>query len=76
MNSYISTKTGFDERGDRYGAFVSFKDEVEVTESKLNVGTVTLLTRIGGIIGVGKEFLWIVITVSSFIMILYTKCIK
>ena len=31
-------------------------------------GNLTLLTRIGGIIGVGKEFLWIMITLLSFLL--------
>ena len=45
-------------------------DSKLVTEITILIitGNLTLLTRIGGIIGVGKEFLWIMITLLSFIL--------
>ena len=46
-----------------YGLFIEIEDKVKVLQSKLTINEVTLVTRIGGIIGVGKEFLWITILV-------------
>ena len=36
-------------------------------------GNLTLLTRIGGIIGVGKEFLWIMISLLSILITFKSK---
>ena len=52
---------GFDARDDRYGLYIQFDQTVEVTVSKLQIGLKTLATRCGGIIGVGKELLWVII---------------
>ena len=43
------------------GMTFAFADEVEVTTTELQIGAKTLLTRVGGVIGVGKEFLWIIL---------------
>ena len=53
----------FDHRedSDRYGLYIQFEDTVETTTLNLAITTTTLLTRIGGIIGVGKELLWVFI---------------
>ena len=53
--------------------FVQFDNEVEVTNSKLNIGNITFLTRLGGLIGVGKELLWITIILISYLLILLAK---
>ena len=50
----------------------AFADEVEVTTTKLQIGTKTLLTRVGGVIGVGKEFLWIILCGLSGIKLIAT----
>ena len=60
-------QTGFDARQDIYGLFVQFDQNVDVTVSKLEVGLKTLATRFGGIIGVGKELLWVIV-------LLFTSC--
>ena len=52
---------GFDARDDRYGLYIQFDQTVDVTVSKLQIGLKTLATRCGGIIGVGKELLWVII---------------
>ena len=57
---------GLDYRGDRYGAYIIVNQEVKLSSSHLARTPLTLLTRIGGIIGVGKEFLWIVLTMNAF----------
>ena len=52
---------GFDARDDRYGLYIQLDQTVDVTVSKLQIGLKTLATRFGGIIGVGKELLWVII---------------
>ena len=59
---YKITKRALDSRHDRYGLYVSVDNQVELLTSHLTIQTMTLLTRIGGLIGVGKEFLWIILS--------------
>ena len=65
---------GFDARTDRFGLFVQFDQNVEMTISKLQIGMKTLATRFGGIIGVGKEFLWVLIFTFTSIRTLLALC--
>ena len=52
--------------GNVSGLIIFFDNIVEKTISNWQIEEITLLTRIGGIIGVGKELLWVMmITVSS-----------
>ena len=44
----------FDEPETNYGLFVQFEDTVDVRRSNMVISLATLVTRIGGIIGVGK----------------------
>ena len=55
----------FDDRTKKYGLFILFDDTVETTRSRMVINPETLITRIGGIIGVGKELLWIVLICSG-----------
>ena len=41
---------------------IRFGDDVDVTEAQKTIDFVTLVSRIGGSIGVGKELLWISFT--------------
>ena len=70
---YITRKVGFDARKDRYGLFVAFNEDIEVFTENLIIQPITLLTRIGGIIGVGKELLWVALSLATFAMALTTK---
>ena len=58
------------------GMAFAFADDVEVTTSELQIGTKTLLTRVGGVIGVGKEFLWIILCGLSGIKVITTILTK
>ena len=51
---------------DQYGIYMVFEDVVENTVSEYQIGPKTLATRVGGIIGVGKNLLWILIFRNSF----------
>ena len=70
---YQATKTGYDERKDRYGLFVTIDREVEVTQAHLTIPPLALISGIGGTIGVGKEMLWIITTLVTFLITFYSK---
>ena len=63
---------GFQPTSDRTGVKVVLETEVLQTVSSLQIGLKTLATRVGGIVGVGKELLWILIfcfnTLQTFII--------
>ena len=67
---YKTTKIGHDERKDRYGLYVEFHHEVILASNHLSIEPMTLLTRIGGIIGVGKEFFWVIISMSGLLFMM------
>ena len=50
-----------------FGLTIVFDNVVQKTNSNWQIEPVTLLTRIGGIIGVGKELLWVMIITGSFV---------
>ena len=51
-------KTGKGTRADKYGLFAQFDREVLISQTHRTIGPITLMTRVGGIIGVNKEFYW------------------
>ena len=65
LSSYKVDKDGFDDADDESGLFVAFDNEVVETRHKLEIGSKTLVTRIGGVIGVGKELFWIIIFIIT-----------
>ena len=66
--NFDSRVTKIDQYENMYGMYVQVEEKVKVQESLYTINEVTLVTRIGGIIGVGKEFLWITILLSGFIV--------
>ena len=43
------------------GMVIWFEKQVEITKSALQIGPKTLISKIGGFIGISKNFLWIII---------------
>ena len=72
MTNFEVEDIGFFNSKTLRGMAFAFADEVEVTTTKLQIGTKTLLTRVGGVIGVGKEFLWIILCGLSGIKLIAT----
>ena len=54
----------------KYGMKIYFNNDVEVTKSHLTIDSLTLMSRIGGIIGVGQAFAWIILFCFDKIVIL------
>ena len=67
MCRYKVEKTGIVQSKDLFGISIVFDNVVEKTISDWQIKPVTLLTRIGGIIGVGKELLWVIVFICSSI---------
>ena len=59
--------------GKEFGVNILLDKSVTVTESHFSIDFLTLLTRIGGAIGVGKEGLWIIILVAERVYKLFTN---
>ena len=68
--------TGIAESSSKFGITIIFDTVVEKTISDWQITPVTLLTRLGGIIGVGKNLLWIMIFFSSSVTLAmkFLKC--
>ena len=62
---YKVERIGFNERKGNFGLAVAFEKLVQTTISELQVGPKTLLTRFGGIVGVGENVLWIFVFIFS-----------
>ena len=65
---YKLEQLGIEESNELFGLAIVFDTSVEQTKSDWQITEVTLLTRIGGIIGVGKNLLWIIVFVGSSII--------
>ena len=48
------------DKREAFGVNILFDKSVTVTESHFSINFLTLLTRIGGAVGVGKEGLWLI----------------
>ena len=63
---YAVHESGFTATDPQFVSFgISFENVVEKTVSELQINTRTLVTRFGGIIGVGKNLMWFIILVFS-----------
>ena len=68
---YKVEKNGLDYRGDRYGVWVQFSEEISTIRSHLAIEPITFVTRVGGLIGVGKELLWVIIFLCNYLLNIY-----
>ena len=58
--SFLDSKEGT-------GVYVDVENMIEETISTLQISAMTLATRVGGIIGVGKNLFWILVFCASFL---------
>ena len=65
---------GFVKTNDNSGVYVDFESFVERQRTGRQINFATFTTRVGGMIGVGKNLLWVVVlsstsllTISSFV---------
>ena len=49
----------FDQKDDIHGIVINFNEDVQVKTSHWRIDTLTLIVRIGGIIGVGQTIAWV-----------------
>ena len=65
---------GMLESGNNSGFAVWLDRFVSRTTSEPQISPMTLITRLGGIIGVGKNLLWIIILLLSSVTFVTSKC--
>ena len=65
--TYQVKKIGLKESLDRKGLIIYFDKTIETTKSDFQIGIKSLTAKIGGFIGVSKNFLWLVILILSTI---------
>ena len=58
------------------GLRIEFEPEVILEENLLTIEALTFLTRVGGIIGVGKEFLWLIMFFVTYFVTFQSKLLK
>ena len=58
------------------GLRIEFEPEVMLEENLLTIEALTFLTRVGGIIGVGKEFLWLIMFFITYFVTFQSKLLK
>ena len=64
---FQSEEVGFKRSDNQSGVNIDFEKLVEITKSEFQIGTKTLISRIGGFIGISKNLLWlIIVSFSSF----------
>ena len=72
---FDSRLTKFNDRKDKVGLFIQLEEKITVQNNHFLIDEMTLMTRIGGIIGVGKELLWVFIILISFATFITKICI-
>ena len=55
------------------GIYILFEKEVKTTKSAWTIGPLTLISKIGGFIGISKNFLWLIIMVMTSVGVLISK---
>ena len=74
-SSYHIEERGANDNPDFMGMKLYFDPTVEVTASQKTIDGLTLMTRLGGATGVGKEMIWIILLTSEF-LVLFQKQIR
>ena len=70
IKRYQAKEIGLRGKKNFRGIMLSFEQEVEVTKSSWNIDARTLLSKIGGFIGISKNFLWLILLLMSSITVL------
>ena len=55
------------------GLQIVFEKEVKTTKSEWTISPLTLISKIGGFIGISKNFLWLIIMIMSSVGLLISK---
>ena len=73
--SYHIEERGANANPSFMGMKLYFDSSVEVTAAQKTIDGLTLMTRLGGATGVGKEMIWIILLTSEF-LVLFQKQIR
>ena len=75
VKRYPAKEIGFKENSLR-GLTIRFEKVVDITKSSWTIDERTLLSKIGGFIGISKNFLWLIILLISSISVLFSHAQK
>ena len=64
MKKYKASEIGIKKWGWE-GLTIWFENEVDITKSSLQMDEIAVLSKIGGYIGISKNFLWVFIVIMS-----------
>ena len=67
---------GVSKRQDRYGMIIEFENDVEITESKWTIPTLTFVMRIGANMGLCRSIVWLVNFFMDYILLHDMKVCK
>ena len=77
VKRYQAKEIGLRESTDNNRGFIiRFENEVDITKSSWTIDAKTLLSKIGGFIGISKNFLWLLILLISSISVLFSHVQK
>ena len=70
---YDSKEIGLRDHSEQRGLTIRFDDEVAIVKSSFQMDEMSLLSKIGGFIGISKNFLWLVIVLISSVGTLHSS---
>ena len=65
VKTYQSKRIGSREIYGRKGLIIFFENQVDVTKSSWQIDEISFLSKIGGFIGISKNFLWLTLLFLS-----------
>ena len=69
VKTYHATEVGLTDNGNR-GLAIRFENKVDIIKLSWQMNEISLLSKIGGFIGISKNFLWLMIMLVSSIITL------
>ena len=74
IKRFEAREIGKKQRKDGFrGLQIVFEKEVKTTKSEWTISPLTLISKIGGFIGISKNFLWLIIMIMSSVGLLISK---
>ena len=74
LKRFEAREIGKKQRKDGFrGLQIVFEKEVKTTKSEWTISPLTLISKIGGFIGISKNFLWLIIMIMSSVGLLISK---
>ena len=74
IKRYVASEIGIKQRKDGLsGIQIVFEKDVKTTKSAWTISSLSLTSKVGGFIGISKNFLWLIIMIASSVGLLISK---